>query len=201
MTISTGRIFTASGYSYSYIFCFESADWIFYCTIGYHYKSLRIYGLLSILCHTTNSKNFHTRSTRTSPSSPKTKSKFLRYIKSTTPTVPLQAIPDASPAATFAALNSINFSTNLNSKNNDKAWYSSQHRIKCFNDSHPKKFLPLKRLIFYYQNVRSQNNKLLDLRNNIGHITPKPNIIVLTETWLQSNLSSNKLGLTEFLCF
>ena len=40
---------------------------------------------------------------------------------SATPTVPLQTIPDASPAATFAASNSNNFSTNLNSNNNDIA--------------------------------------------------------------------------------
>ena len=39
------------------------------------------------------------------------------------------------------------------------------------------------------------------MRTNIWHITPKPDIIVLTETWLQSNFSSNELGLTEYNVF
>ena len=50
----------------------------------------------------------------------------------------------------------------------------------------------------FYQNAHSVKNKLLDIKTNIQIMLPKPDIIVISETWLHDGFFDSELGLTGY---
>ena len=50
----------------------------------------------------------------------------------------------------------------------------------------------------YYVNAHSLNNKLIDLQCNLFSTLNPPDIIVITETWLQPDTFDQELGLTDY---
>ena len=53
-------------------------------------------------------------------------------------------------------------------------------------------------LIVYYQNVRSMKNKLTFLEHNLNMFLDKPDILILIETWLDSDISNSEINLKEY---
>lgn len=53
----------------------------------------------------------------------------------------------------------------------------------------------------YYQNAHSILGKLATLKTNIVQLSYTPDIIIITETWLQSEVHSSELGLSNYNVF
>ena len=53
-------------------------------------------------------------------------------------------------------------------------------------------------ITLYYVNAHSLNNKLLDLQCNLYSTLCPPDVIVITETWLQPDTFDQELGLTDY---
>ena len=53
----------------------------------------------------------------------------------------------------------------------------------------------------FYQNAHSIVRKISTLKRQFYLLTPQPDILVLTETWLQPNILSSELGLPDYDIF
>ena len=53
-------------------------------------------------------------------------------------------------------------------------------------------------IIIYYENVRGLRTKLDLVKNNIKILTPKPDIIILTETWFCQDINDNEIGILGY---
>ena len=65
----------------------------------------------------------------------------------------------------------------------------------------PKRRLNHEGLYVYIQNVRSIRGKLHLLARNINQLVTSPDVILLTETWLQLDIANSELGLKGYIIY